>query len=65
VHLRPGEPNRVVIQPHVGTLDHARGVFAHPAGPIHVEWRRTADGVDLNVEAPAEISIEQRDPILD
>jgi hypothetical protein len=48
----PGNPNRVIIDPHPGTLTWARGVYPHPAGTIEVSWKQTPRGMEVHWNAP-------------
>ena len=50
-------PDRLVVDPHPGPLDWAEGVYPHPRGPVHVAWRRRARGLDVEIKAPAGVSV--------
>ncbi len=48
--------NCVCIAPHfLTTLDHASAHHIAPAGKIEVSWKRTADGIELCIDTPAEM----------
>jgi alpha-L-rhamnosidase len=59
--IRPAEgdnPDRLIFQPIVAGITHARGRIAHRRGWIEVEWHRTADGqVVSRVELPAGVTL--------
>ena len=52
----PGNPNRVLLAPHPGSLHWAKGVYPHPAGDITVAW--TYDGEHLEVQWTAPEGVE-------
>ena len=55
--IRPLEPGyrTFVVDPVPGDLEWARGTVVTPHGPIHANWRRTADGqLEIECTAPAE-----------
>jgi len=56
----PGNANRVEIRPQPGTLQWAEGTYPHPAGPIHVRWRRRAGRLDVQHDAPDGVVVEVR-----
>lgn len=43
---------RVQVKPHLGPLREVRGVVPHPKGMIRVQVRRTAQGLDVQVQTP-------------
>lgn len=55
----PGNPNRVRIAPHPGTLRWARGVYPHPAGDITVSWQWDNDHLDIEWTAPDGVVVEE------
>jgi len=52
--VRPVEPGfrRFVVKPVPGDLDLAEGVHPTVRGPIRVAWRRAAEGLVVDVDAP-------------
>jgi alpha-L-rhamnosidase len=54
------KPSHVVIAPRSATLSRARGVVAHPAGPIEVSWIRDARRLILSVRAPKSLKLDVR-----
>jgi hypothetical protein len=53
-----GNPNRVRVEPHPGTLSWAEGVYPHPAGPIHVRWEVKGENLMLECDAPEGVEVE-------
>lgn len=57
-YAEPGNPNRIRIAPHPGTLAWAKGVYPHPAGPIRVAWKKDAAGaITVDCDAPAGVEV--------
>ena len=56
--IRPGSPGfaTVNIEPHLGDLDWVEASMPHPAGMIHVSYRRSGDSVKATIELPDGIS---------
>ncbi|GAB4425170.1 MAG: hypothetical protein Kow00106_21850 [Anaerolineae bacterium] len=52
--VRPLEPGfgKVLIAPHPGDLQAARGVIATPAGQVRVVWETTGDALYIEIELP-------------
>ncbi len=59
---RPGNVNVVRVDPQPGSLQWARGVFPHPAGPIHVAWKRKDGRLLLDVQLPEGVELAPTDP---
>lgn len=51
-----GDPDRLIVDP-CTTLDWAEGVVPHARGPIRVAWRRSADGLAVEVQAPPGVEV--------
>jgi len=52
--MRPGSPGfaSVRIEPHIGELSWVEASMPHPAGMIHVSYRRTGQSVKATIELP-------------
>jgi alpha-L-rhamnosidase len=52
--VRPVEPGYKtwLIEPQTGDLSWAEGTVPTPYGPIEVEWRKTAQGMRLEINVP-------------
>jgi alpha-L-rhamnosidase len=52
--VRPGKPGfaSVVIEPHMGSLQHVKASEPHPQGTIGVEFTRTANQVSAQISLP-------------
>jgi hypothetical protein len=44
--------SKIVIRPHLGSLQQASGVVAHPKGPIKVSVKRAGQGYDIQCTLP-------------
>lgn len=53
-----GHPDRLVFDPHPGTVEWAEGVFPHPRGAIRVRWEKTPEGIRAQLDAPDGVGIE-------
>jgi hypothetical protein len=53
-----GHPDRLVFDPHSGTVEWAEGVFPHPRGAIRVRWEKTPEGIRAQLDAPDGVGIE-------
>lgn len=53
--IEPGAPGfaSVTIEPHLGTLQQARGVVPHPRGEITAAYRRDGDALAAEISLPA------------
>ena len=51
------DESKVEIRPNPGTLQWARGVYPHPAGPIRVEWKVQDGKLTVDHEAPEGVEI--------
>ena len=56
VRSLPGDPQHLLIAPD-SLLAWAQGVVPHPAGPVHVAWRRNGRILELSVSAPSAIEL--------
>jgi len=56
----PGDPSRMLVSPESDTLDHAKGVVPHPAGPITVAWKIQGAELEISVEKPDGVEVEIR-----
>ncbi len=55
----PGQARHLVVDPQTVTIHQARGVVPHPAGPIHIQWRRREDGrCEITARGPAAVTLE-------
>ena len=56
--IRPGSPGfaTVRIEPHLGDLQWVEASVPHPAGMIHIFFRRTGESVKATIELPPGIS---------
>jgi len=48
----------VVIEPHLGSLQHVEAVFPTPKGNVEAKYRRVSNGIEAQVTLPAEMSGE-------
>ena len=62
--VRPLEPGyaKILIAPHLGDLEWAKGILATPLGLIHVAWRREEGGLTLELVTPPGCASEIRLP---
>jgi len=53
--IRPKTPafGAILIEPHLGTLDHVNSTMPTPSGIVEVQYDRTANGVRAQVKIPA------------
>ncbi len=65
--VQPLEPGfkRAMIEPRIGLLKWARGVFPSARGDIAVDWRRNGKKFELDVTLPAGMDCELVVPVLD
>jgi alpha-L-rhamnosidase len=59
--IRPGSPGceKIVIEPHLGTLKDVKAAMPVPQGMVEVEYKRSAgDGLEARVSLPAGVSGE-------
>lgn len=54
--LEPG-CKKVAVKPNLGSLNHIKGTYPTPYGIIKIEATKTADGVDVKVDAPPTITV--------
>lgn len=54
--LSPGWET-IEVNPHPGNLKWAKGTVPTPHGDIKIEWKKTGEGVDVNIKTPAKIKI--------
>jgi len=52
-----GNPDRVSLAPHLGTLSWAEGVYPHPRGPIHIAWQLHGDHLQLSYDVPDGVEV--------
>ena len=62
--VRPEMPGfrKVLLAPHPGDLQWARGRVSTIQGPVQVSWKQETDALDLDVELPAGCEYEVRLP---
>jgi hypothetical protein len=54
----PGNINKIMIDPHPGTLKWARGVYPHPAGPIRISWHYEGDKLRIEHDVPPGVVVQ-------
>lgn len=59
----PGNIYKIKIEPNPGTLTWARGVYPHPAGPIHISWQLQNDKLRVQHQAPPGIVVEMSEAL--
>ena len=53
-----GEPRRVIIEPHLGDLEWAKGIVPSVSGPVGVDWQIGRRGLTLTVDVPKGVTAE-------
>ncbi len=48
--------NKVIIEPHLGTLTHVEASMPHPKGRIEVEYKKVQKGLHAHIKLPAGLS---------
>ena len=57
--VKPAEPGykKIIIEPHLGSLDYAEGKIPTPHGVIAVHHEKTSDGVKTNICVPDGVEV--------
>jgi hypothetical protein len=55
-------PDRIRVRPNPCGLKRARGIVAHPRGPIHVAWTHDGDDLRLDVDVPDGVTLSTATP---
>jgi alpha-L-rhamnosidase len=62
VQPEPQNPDCIAIRPTDFGVTAMRGVFPHRRGPVHIDWHREGDHLELSITKPAGVEIGQIAP---